>query len=239
MSETKNRHCSHGFARIHRDEDFQSRIAMNLGANRKGNAAIFKAQVAQFDSLVGNTTEARKAASEASSMFRHWEVQGNAALTLALSGDFAGAQKLASDLNQQLPEGTVIQFSYLPAIRAVLALNKGNMKEAIESFSVISPYELLQKPQMIAVYLRGTAYLAANQGAQAAADFQKVLAHANIAAFNGSQALAHLGLGRAYALQGDTAKARKEYQDFLALWKDADPDIPILVQAKAEYAKLQ
>jgi eukaryotic-like serine/threonine-protein kinase len=226
--------------RLLRFRDFtQRRIALSLKANRKASAAMLKAQAAQFEALVGNITEARKAANEASNMFTHWEVQGNVALTLALAGDFAGAQKLASDLNQLFPEATAIQFCYLPAIRAVLALNKGNMKEAIKDFGLISPYELLQKPQMIAVYLRGTAYLAARQGAQAVADFQKILAYPNIAAFNGSQALAHLGLGRAYVLQGDSAKARKEYQDFLALWKDADPDIPILKQANAEYAKLQ
>jgi len=92
--------------------------------------------------------------------------------------------------------------------------------------------------QMIAGYIRGMAYLAAHQGTQAAAEFQKILDHPNIA-FNGSRALALLGLGRAYALQGNTAKARKAYQDFLALWKDADPDIPILKQAKAEYNSIE
>jgi tetratricopeptide (TPR) repeat protein len=96
----------------------------------------------------------------------------------------------------------------------------------------------MDQPQMIAVYVRGMAYLAAHQGAKAAAEFQKILDYPNIA-FSGSRALANLGLGRAYALQGDTAKARKAYQDFLTLWKDADPDIPILKQAKAEYSELQ
>jgi tetratricopeptide (TPR) repeat protein len=182
--------------------------------------------------------EAKKAASEASRMSAHWEVQGNAALTLALAGDTTAAQKLAADLNQRFPEATSVKFCYIPAIRAALALHQGNAKEAIESLSATSSYELLYGPAMIAVYIRGIAYLAAHQGAQAAAEFQKILDYPTIA-FEGSPTLAHLGLGRAYVLQGDKTKARKEYQDFLAFWKDADPDIPILKQAKAEYSDLQ
>ena len=166
-------------------------------------------------------------------MSADWDVKGTAAL--ALAGDRVGAQKLAADLNRRFPEATSVRFCYLPAIRAAWALHEGKPQEAIESLSATSSYELLENTWIMAVYLRGEAYLAAHQGLQAAAEFQKILAHPLA---GGNIALAHLGLGRAYALQGDTAKARKAYQDFLALWKDADPDIPILKQAKAEYAKL-
>jgi eukaryotic-like serine/threonine-protein kinase len=156
----------------------------------------------------------------------------------------AGAQKLAADLNQRFPEATVVQHCCLPVVRAALALRQNKPQEAIESLSAASSYELIiptdssARIGMIAVYFRGEAYLAARQGAQAAAEFRKVLDHPS--AFDiQSNILPHLGLARAYALQGDTAKARAEYQDFLTLWKDADPDIPLLKQAKAEYDRLQ
>jgi predicted Zn-dependent protease len=157
-------------------------------------------------------------------------------LLLALAGDEAGAQKLAAELNQRFPEATYGQFYYLPAIRAALALRPGKPQDAIADLSVTSSHETLREGGMIVVYLRGQAYLEAHQGAQAAAEFQKMLDDP-VGEF--SRSLPTLGLARALALDGDTAKAKTAYQDFLELWKDADPDIPILKQAKAEYAKLQ
>jgi tetratricopeptide (TPR) repeat protein len=216
----------------------QRRIVLLAQANRKVSAAKIKVESARLEALVGNLMGARRGALEASMMSERSDVQGDAALTLALARDTAAAQKLADDLNQHFPEATSVQFCYMPAIRAALALHKGNTREAIESLSATSSYDLMEPSQMIAVYVRGMAYLAAHQGARATAEFQKVLDYPNIA-FSGSRALAHLGLGRAHALQGDIAKARKSYQDFLAPWKDADPDIPILKQAKVEYKDIQ
>jgi Flp pilus assembly protein TadD/predicted Ser/Thr protein kinase len=216
----------------------QRRIVLLERANQKVSEAGVKVESARLEALVGNLMEAKKAAFEASKMSARREVRGNAALTLALAGDTAAAQRLAADLKQHFPEDTLVHFCHLPAIQAALALHKENAQEAIDSLSATSSYDLMDQPQMIAVYVRGMAYLAAHQGAKAAAEFQKILDYPNIA-FSGSRALANLGLGRAYALQGDTAKARKAYQDFLTLWKDADPDIPILKQAKAEYSELQ
>jgi predicted Zn-dependent protease len=170
------------------------------------------------------------------------EVQGNAAIVLALTGDGEDAQALVNDLNQRFPEATPVRFCYLPSVLAAVAMGRGQSQEAIDDLAAAGPYEMMNG--MMAVYLRGEAYLAVGQGAQAAAEFQKMLDHPFtdelfIGAFDPlTQVFPHLGLARAYTLQGNTAKARKSYQDFLALWKDADPDIQILKQAKAEYAKL-
>ena len=129
-------------------------------------------------------------------------------------------------------------------IQAAIALHSGDSKRAIDALAASAPYELGEtNPSftfaLYPVYLRGEAYLAAKQGAAAANEFQKILDHAGVVANEPLGALAHLGLGRAYTLAGDNAKAKAAYQDFLTLWKDADPDIPILIAAKAEYATLQ
>ena len=168
------------------------------------------------------------------------------ALASAYAGDDEQAQKLADDLGQRYPEATVVQFNYLPTLRAKLAVSRGNASEALETLRAAQPYELgrttystLGWTALYPVYVRGEAYLAAHQGKEAAAEFQKVLDHRGIVLNGPIGALARLQLGRAYAMQGDTAKAKTAYQDFLTLWKDADPDIPILQAAKAEYAKLR
>jgi hypothetical protein len=139
-----------------------------------------------------------------------------------------------------------MQFNYLPTLRAKLAVNRANASEAIESLRAATPYELGQTTfstfgwtALYPVYVRGEAYLAAHQASEAAAEFQKILDHSGIVVNGPIGALAHLQIGRAYAMQSDTAKARVAYQDFLTLWKDADPDIPIFIAAKAEYAKLK
>jgi tetratricopeptide (TPR) repeat protein len=168
------------------------------------------------------------------------------ALTLAYAGDANRAQALADDLNKRFPEDTVMQVNYLPTLRAKLALSYSRPQEALDILRAAAPYELglpafgfYNWPNMYPVYVRGEAYLAVQKGKEAATEFQKVLDHRGIVLNEPIGALAHLQLGRAYALQGDTAKARAAYQDFLTLWKDADPDIPILQQARAECAKLR
>jgi tetratricopeptide (TPR) repeat protein len=171
-------------------------------------------------------------------------VRSVVALALARAGDVAAAKKIAENLNTELPQATLMQGYWLPAIRAAMELSTKRPANAIDILRMAAPYELsLCEPfelgMMYPVYLRGQAYLMARQGKEAAAEFQKIIDHRGIVLNFPLGALAHLGLGRAYALQGDTAKARAAYQDFLSLWKDADPDIPILKQAKAEYAKLQ
>jgi tetratricopeptide (TPR) repeat protein len=138
-----------------------------------------------------------------------------------------------------------VKFNYLPTIRALIALNRNDASKAIEILQAAGSYELGIEGQsglalsLYPVYVRGESYLVAHQGSEAIAEFQKIFDHRGIVVNEPIGALAHLQIGRAYALQGDTAKSKAAYQDFLALWKDADPDITILKQAKAEYAKLQ
>jgi tetratricopeptide (TPR) repeat protein len=174
-------------------------------------------------------------------------VEFGAAFALALSGDSAQSQILADDLEKRFGEDTSVRFSHLPALRSRLALNHGDPAKAIELLQIAVPYDLSAPRSSIhgnfgalyPVYVRGEAYLALHQGVEAAAEFQKILDHRGIVVSDPIGALAHLQLARAYALSGDTTKAKTAYQDFLTLWKDADADIPILKQAQAEYAKMQ
>ena len=148
-------------------------------------------------------------------------------------------------LKKRFPEDSLVQFIDLPSVQAQLALVRRAPSKATEILQPISRYELGQvagagglTPALYPVWARAEAYRVAGQGAEAAREYQKILDHRGIVTNGPIGALAHLGLGRAYMLEGDAAKARVAYQDFFALWKDADPDIPILIAAKAEYAKL-
>jgi tetratricopeptide (TPR) repeat protein len=204
----------------------------------------YQLNAALFEALFGNFPEAQKTVKDAGNFMMDRELEGEAATILALSGDTAQAQKLAGDLDRRFPDATYIRFGFQPAIRSILAIHQGNPQEAIENLRPISSRELMWPtnqvtPGMVPVYVSGETYLAAHQPAEAAAEFQMIVDHPGVVLNLPIGALAHLGLGRAYAMQGDTAKARAAYQDFLTLWKDADPDIPILKQAKAEYAQLR
>ena len=165
--------------------------------------------------------------------------QAVAALALALTGDAKRATQLADELNKSFPLDTQLQSYLTPSIRAAIAMGHNDAAEAVELLRVASPYDLGTMGSMDPVYLRGQAYLALGNDEAAAAEFQKVIDHPGIVGDSSIGSLARLGLARSYALHGDTAKARTAFQDFFTLWKDADPDIPVLKQAKAEYAKLQ
>ncbi len=222
-----------------------SDLAQQAGHREK--AAAFEARAALWEAFYGNAPAAKPAAMEALALAKNREVQYGAALALAIAGDSSQAQTLTSDLESSFPEDTSVKFNYLPTVRAFLALNRGDPAKAIELLQVALPYELGQPRStqtgffgaLYPIYARGQAYLAARQGAEAAKEFQKVLAHPGIMVGDPIGVLAHVQLGRAYAMQGDTTKTKAAYKDFLTLWKDADPDIPILKQAKGEYAKLQ
>jgi pentatricopeptide repeat protein len=219
-----------------------SRRAMDsaVRAGEKETTATYSATSGLREALFGNLAEARRGATLAIGGSAGRDAQYGAALALAYAGDDKRAQTLTDDLGKRFPEDTLVQFNYLPTLRAKLAVNRGNASEALESLRAAVPYELGDGwTGLYPVYVRGQAYLAAHQGSEAAAEFQKILDHRGIVLNEPTGALAHLGLARAYAMQGDTAKARATYQDFFTLWKDADPDIPILKQAKTEYAKLQ
>ena len=176
-------------------------------------------------------------------MHRVKKIAVGLSLALALAGDSNMAEKLASELNKTFPRDTTVQGYWLPTIKAALALGRNNPGLAVEVLKAASPNEFGQPAMVNAflnpVYVRGEAYLALRNGSAAAAQFQNIIDHRGVAVNSPVGALAHLQLGRAYAMKADTAKAKNAYQDFLTLWKDADPDIPILKQAKAEYAKLQ
>ncbi len=216
-------------------------------AAHREKAAGFETRAALWEAFYGDKLAAKPAAMAALALANNREVQYGAALALAMAGDSSQAETLTNDLENSFPEDTSVKFNYLPTVRAFLALNRGDPVKAIELLQVAVPYELGQPRSSQAdffgalypVYARGQAYLAANQGAEAAREFQKILDHPGIMVGDPIGVLAHLQVGRAYAMQGDTAKAKAAYKDFLTLWKDADPDIPILKQAKAEYATLQ
>jgi hypothetical protein len=169
-------------------------------------------------------------------------VQLQAALALARTGDATRARVMAGDLQTGASTNTILNRYWLPTIWAAADINQDNVGRAIQLLQTASPYDL-GSPQPLGslypVYMRGQAYLGIHRGSAAAAEFQRLLDHAGIVQNFLLGSLAHLGLARAYTLAGDTAKSRTAYQDFFALWKDADPDIPILKQAKAEYAKLK
>ncbi len=201
-------------------------------------AARYEADAAVREAEFGNGAEARRLATSALAMFPHGQgVRLLAAMALALAGDASGAKKLADQLNSDYPLDTIVQGYWIPTIRAAIELSHGSAAKAIEFLQPASSYEL--GGDLSPAYVRGQAYLAAHDGKAAAAEFQKLLDHRGIVLNAPHGALAHLQLGRAYVMAGDTSKAKNAYQDFLALWKDADPDIPILKQAKAEYARLQ
>src|SRR5208283_4720955 len=220
-------------------------VASAQRAEEKETAAAYEADAALREALFGNETAARQRAAAALSLSNGRDVQYGAALALGFAGDAVRMQTLAEDLVKDFPEDTMVQFNYLPTIHAQLALMHNDSSKAIEALQAAAPYELGSPGiasftfALYPIFVRGQAYLAVHQSSEAAAEFQKILDHRGIVVNEPIGALAHLGLGRAYALQGDTAKAKAAYQDFLTLWKDADPDIPILQQAKAEYVKLR
>ncbi len=213
-------------------------------ADEKETAAGYQAEAALREALVGNLSLARRQAQAAVALSNGKDVSAISAISLALAGEAPSATRLAADLAGRFPDDTIVQFNYLPAIRAATALHAGNPTRAIEALAPAAPYELGSPAQSFSfalylVYLRGNAYLSTHQSASAAGEFQKIIDHYGVVGNEPIGALAHLGLARAYALSGDAAKARITYQDFLALWQNADPDLPIFNQAKTEYAKLK
>ena len=238
----------------------QRAVDSAIRADSKESGAIWQAIAAQREAAYGNATQARQSAAEALELAKSQDVESEAALALAMAGDTTRAESLADDLAKRYPLDTQMGSLWLPAVRAEVALKKKNSAAAVNVLRVATSPQELGLVQFVAnisclypTYVRGDAYLAAGQGSAAAAEFQKILDHSGIVWNCWTGTLAHLGLARAYALQGQTlakasqgadadaarVRALAAYQDFLTLWNDADPDIPILKEAKAEYAKLQ
>jgi eukaryotic-like serine/threonine-protein kinase len=215
-------------------------------AELKEPAALWLADAALREAAFGNREQARQFANESAKVApSSRDSQTLIALALARGGDINRAQSIADDLNRRFPVNTIIQAVWIPAIRAQVESSRGNGAKSVELLQSAAPYELgegigsLNFVCILPAYTRGEAFLGAKQPAAAVSEFQKILDHRGLVSNCWTGALAHLGLARACALSGDTAKARTHYQDFLALWKEADPSLPILQQAKSEYAKLQ
>ncbi|HET7441316.1 MAG TPA: hypothetical protein VFJ47_08445, partial [Terriglobales bacterium] len=208
-----------------------------LRAEGKEAAAADEADAAIREALVGNIAIAKQQAHRAIALSHGKYVLGQAAFALALAGDTAQALSLADDLEKRFPEDTLIQL-WLPAVRAEAALRNNNTQRAMEELAPTSAYDK-GSGVLARVWLRGQIHLAARRSHEAAVEFKWILDHPGYVSNTLFGPLAHLGLARAYAMQGDSAGAKAACQSFLTLWKDADPDILILKQAKAEYAKLQ
>jgi eukaryotic-like serine/threonine-protein kinase len=194
---------------------------------------------AQDEALVGNAEQARSLAEAALAVSRNRPTLLSASYSFALSGDVAKAAAIADDLGKGFPLHTYINGIYLPTVRAQIEIERGNPAKAVELLRTAAPYEFGWVARTLPNYIRGQAYLKMRQGPEAAVEFQKILDHRGVCQTATQCSLAHLGLGRARVLAGDNGGALTAYQDFFALWKDADTDVPILKEAKAEYAKLQ
>jgi serine/threonine protein kinase len=240
-----NTEAYHG--RLRRAREFTHR-AIEAGSDDKEAAAVsaasWKIEGALQEAELGYPAQARLAVAAALALSKDQETQTYAAVALALSGDSGRAEAIAAALTKRAPLDTVLNLYWVPVIRAAIQLNHNNPAKAVQELEVTSRYEMgdvidYYTAPLFPVYLRGHAFLALHQGSEAAAEFKKFTDHPGVVLNYPLGALARVGLARAYAMQGDTAKARAAYKDFFALWKDADPDIPILQEAKAEYAKLQ
>jgi eukaryotic-like serine/threonine-protein kinase len=229
------------YGKVEKSRELTDRaMALAERTQRKDTAAGYEAAQAIAEALFGNGVEARKRAAAALRLSSDRGALSELAATAALLADTARAQALADDLDKRFPDSTILQNSWLPIIHAQLALVRNDPRTAIDLLQRAKFYELSPLGDDLAsAFVRGNSYLAAHRSGEAAAEFQKILDHQGAVLFRPWRALAHLGLARAYASQGEAAKAKAAYLDFLALWKDADPDIPILKQAKAEYAKLK
>jgi eukaryotic-like serine/threonine-protein kinase len=217
------------------DRSFQSTDRLGF----KESTADNKAWWAVTQAYMGNTAKARELAMASFALAHGRTNLPPVALALAMTGDTARAQSIMQDLSHRFPDDTLLHNVYIPAANALLAINRKKPEEAITALQAATPYEFGAALGMHPIYIRGLAYLQAKQGPQAAAEFQKIIDHPGIAPCDSIHASAKLGSARAYLLAGNTAKAKSAYQDFLALWNNADPDVPVLKEAKAEYAKLQ
>jgi serine/threonine protein kinase len=231
------------YGRLSKARDFSRRaIDSARRADSKESAALWQANAALREAELGNAAAAKQGAAAALALSEGREVKLTAALALARAGDSGRAKALAEDLAKTYPTNTMLKLYWLPTINATIELDKDNSSQALLDLEAAAPYDLGGAGTFInyvyPAYVRGQAYLQAHNGTAAAAEFQKLLDHRGIVGNFVTGPLAHLEIGRAYAMAGDSAKAKAAYQEFFAIWKDADPDIPILKDAKAEYAKL-
>jgi serine/threonine protein kinase/tetratricopeptide (TPR) repeat protein len=221
-------------------------LDMALQEGQREAGATYQASAAVWEALYGNAAEAKKNAMAALALANGRDVQYAAGLALAFSGDTSRSEALAGDLEKHFPEDTFAKFTYVPVLRALSTLAQGKAADSLEVLQITHRYELAPNGLSFnfylgglhSAYVRGQGFIATHQYAEAAAEFQKILDHRGIVGADPIGALAHLQLGRVFVLSGDKTRAKAAYQAFLALWKDADPDVPILKRAKAEYDRL-
>ncbi|HLM82084.1 MAG TPA: serine/threonine-protein kinase [Gemmataceae bacterium] len=233
------------YGRLNKARDFSRRaVDSAVRADSRETAAFWQVNAALREAELGNAASARQAVAAALALSPGRDVRVIAAFTLARIGEAVRAKALSDELEKNYPTNAMLKLYWLPTINAAIELNKNNSSQAIVDLEAAAPYELGSPPPMLTgtiypAYLRGQAYLLAHNGTAAAAEFQKMLDHPGIVENWVTGALAHLQIGRAYAMAADIAKAKAAYQDFFNLWKQAEPDIPILKAAKTEYANLQ
>jgi eukaryotic-like serine/threonine-protein kinase len=218
-------------------------VADCRASGRHSIAGSYLAQAALREALTGNAAQARHQAQEALALSDNKNAAAVAAIALALAGDPSEAARIAEELTRLRAENSIVRFYYLPMIRAAVAMQAGDYAEAVKTMSADTRYDLAVQrgvlfTRLYPVYLRGQACLGARQAASAVEEFQKILAYPGLVVNDPIGALAHLGLGRAYALAGDSTQAKLAYREFLALWKEADPGLALLKQAQEEYQRL-
>jgi eukaryotic-like serine/threonine-protein kinase len=226
-------------------------VHLALQEGERETAASYWAARGTWEAIYGNAAEGTKSALAALELSKGREVEYAAGFALALSRQFSRSDALAGDLEKRFPEDTFVNFDYAPVLRALSALGRGELaesaKNSLERLQITLPYELAANGLnfnhfylggLHSAYVRGEAFLAAQRYEEAAAEFQKILDHRGLVGLDPVGAMARLQLARALSASGDRAKSAAVYKDLLALWKNADPDIPVLKQAKAEYAKL-
>ncbi|HEV2491795.1 MAG TPA: protein kinase [Terriglobia bacterium] len=218
---------------------FGQAVEQNQRAGNQELAAAFAAEGPLIAAEFGDTKGAREGTTQALAISRSRSTLSDGSVALAMAGDSAGAQALLAELGKSFNADTIVNTFEIPEARAAIDIHSGNFSKAVQDLEPATPYDLADG--LLPHYLRGLAYLGLHQGLAAASEFQKIVDHRGATRAGGAALypLAHLGLARAAALSGDTARARKSYQDFLALWKDADPDIPVLKEAQSEYTKLE
>ncbi len=228
-------------------ETWQRAKELAKQTGKRETAGIYESAAAVCYAVYGREVEAKKRAHAVIELSKGRDVEYAAAFALAVAGDLAGSQELADDLNKRFPEDTSVQFSYLPTLGALFALAHGDHAKALETLQVTHTYEYGMMGLAFfgyfgglqPAYVRGQAYMKAQRETEAAVEFQKLLDHPGVVLADPLGVMARLQLGRIFALSGNTAKAKVAFQDVLTIWKDADSDLPVINQARAEYAKLQ
>jgi hypothetical protein len=229
------------------ERDSRRAVEIARGAGLAERAAVFQAAKGVWSSIYGNRDAARQEAEAALKAFDGREVEYAAGFAFGLAGDAARAEAIAAKLNKDHPEDTQVQATYVPTLRALAALARNDAPKAVDLLEANRPYEFAIPPlafnhfygNMYSLYIRGLAYLAMHREQEAAAEFSRLLAHPGLATGDPVDAAARLQLARALALTGDKRKAQAAYNDILTVWKNADPDFPVLKQASAEYLALR